>query len=73
MTANCHVNDGINPLLKQNRYKYLFFKVGVFNDSQRNLILIIIIIIIIIEHSIDSLQKASCTWNITHNTESTAV
>ena len=25
------------------------------------------------KHSIDSLQKKSYTWNITHNTESTAV
>ena len=25
------------------------------------------------KHSIDSLQKIAITWNITHNTESTAV
>jgi hypothetical protein len=55
--ANCRVNYGIYPLLKQNRYKYLTFKGCVFNVSQRNLIHIIIIMTIIIEHSLDSVQK----------------
>ena len=48
ISANCCVNYGIYPLIKQNRYQYLIFKVGAFNDSQRNLIHVIIIIIIII-------------------------